>query len=120
MFHVLEGDRKVYMILELIEHGDMFELIQKRGFLPEPETKFVFYQLMLAVQYLHDQGISHRDIKPENIMIKQVNEDGAIHVALTDFGLAKMFGGNQSMLKTMCGTLNVGFWFLKLFNIRSI
>ncbi len=41
------------------------------------------------MQYAHDQGVVHRDIKPENILI-----DGRGRVKITDFGLAKVIGGN--------------------------
>jgi serine/threonine protein kinase len=57
-------------------------------------------ELVLALEYLHDNGVVYRDVKPENILI-----DAQGHVRLTDFGLSK--GGLNSgkgMTDSFCGT----------------
>jgi len=53
----------MYIILELMEGGELFDRIKNRGKLPEPCTKLIFYQVIHAVYYLHKQGITHRDLK---------------------------------------------------------
>ena len=82
--------------------GDLFTLLSRKKHLSESQTKFIGYQLMLALEYLHDQDISHRDLKPENILLANGDEDYT-RVCLTDFGVAKFTGNRVTRLKTYCG-----------------
>ncbi|KAJ8686446.1 hypothetical protein QAD02_022240 [Eretmocerus hayati] len=91
----------VYIILELMEGGELFERIKKNNGLTEENAKFIFYQVVLAVNYLHEHGITHRDLKPENILL--ANGDDETIVKVSDFGLSKLVD-SQTMMKTFCGT----------------
>lgn len=51
------------MFMEIVEGGDLLAYVEKKGFLPEDEAKFMFHQLGVGVKYLHDSGIVHRDLK---------------------------------------------------------
>jgi len=53
----------MYIILELMEGGELFDRIKNKGKLSESCTKLIFYQVIHAVYYLHKQGITHRDLK---------------------------------------------------------
>ena len=53
----------VYIILELMEGGELFDRIKCSIQLQEREAKLIFYQLVQAVKYLHDNQITHRDLK---------------------------------------------------------
>lgn len=64
--------------------GELFTHLQKIGKFNEDFTMFYAAQVLLALEYLHKQGIIYRDLKPENILM---DEQG--YVALTDYGLAK-------------------------------
>lgn len=91
----------MYIILELMKGGELFDRIKNNGRLSEPCAKRIFYQVVLAVHYLHKQGITHRDLKLENILLKD-NSDYPL-VKVSDFGLSK-FVDTQTMMKTFCGT----------------
>jgi serine/threonine protein kinase len=60
--------------------------LEKKRRFTESEILFYAAEIVLALGYLHQNGIIYRDLKPENILIGQ---DG--HLKLTDFGLAKQF-----------------------------
>ena len=89
----------MFLILEYINGGELFQYIVKRGRLTEEESKIIFLNLISGIDYLHEVGIVHRDIKPENILI----EDN-LRVKLVDFGLSNMYEPPSQLLKTACGS----------------
>lgn len=93
----------VYIVLELMEGGELFDRIrQTKTGLGDRNAKMIFYQVALAVQYLHSEGITHRDLKPENILLA-CDKDVTL-VKVSDFGLSK-FVNAETMMKTFCGTM---------------
>jgi serine/threonine protein kinase len=104
-FHsVIESATHAYLISELIKGKDLNQLMMSRKRLSEYQAANITYCLLLAVQYMHDNGIVHRDLKPENIMI-ELNENGHILTAkIIDFGLSKTILPNDLLLE-QCGTL---------------
>ncbi|PWA00760.1 hypothetical protein BB558_003226 [Smittium angustum] len=98
---VIETDKKVYIFMPLIQGGDLFDHIISNSSLPEEESKFNTYQILLALSYLHERNISHRDVKPENIMM---SSKSSFSIAmLSDFGMARTTDPNSKM-NTICGT----------------
>ena len=64
----------------------------------ENEAKFYFSEILLGLEYIHNQNVLYRDLKPENIFI---DIDG--HIKLADFGLSKIQkAGNLN--ETYCGS----------------
>ncbi|CAH0715605.1 unnamed protein product, partial [Brenthis ino] len=98
---VFDSQNAVYIVLELMQGGELFDRITKQGKLSERLTRFLFRQMVLAVKYLHSQGITHRDLKPENVLLESTEDETLVKI--TDFGLSK-FVGEDSFMKTMCGT----------------
>jgi serine/threonine protein kinase len=95
LYDVYVSEAAVYLVMELVAGGDLFDRIVAKNRYTQTETRRVLRRLLAAVHYLHSRNIVHRDLKPENILC-----ENDISVKLTDFGLAKI-GGD---CKTFCGT----------------
>lgn len=76
------------ILTSLVAGGDLFNYVAKHRRLADAESKFITYQIVLAVQYLHQQGIAHRDLKPENVLLLTTGIDRFPYIQLGDFGLA--------------------------------
>lgn len=104
MHDVIDTNESVSILLEYMNGGDLLQRIVKtegKG-LTEPVAKFYFYQLCLAIKYLHDQNITHRDLKPDNILLH--NDDDETLLKVSDFGLSKFISNDTTAMRTMCGT----------------
>ncbi|WRT64494.1 uncharacterized protein IL334_001426 [Kwoniella shivajii] len=78
--------QKIHLVLELVTGGDMFSYIQKHVHLREDETRWIGWQLISGLKYLHEKGIAHRDVKPENILLH--TSCAYPRILLGDFGSA--------------------------------
>jgi len=96
---VFEEEETIYLVLELVTGGELFDQIVSRGNYSERDAANTIRQILEAVAYMHDNGIAHRDLKPENLLCS--GPDNNI-IKVTDFGLSKDFG--KASLKTSCGT----------------
>lgn len=64
MEEIVDTPRNLYIVLELMEGGELFDRIRSyTNGLSEKCAKLIFYQVVLAVDYLHSRGITHRDLK---------------------------------------------------------
>ncbi|KAM5192121.1 maternal embryonic leucine zipper kinase [Mantella aurantiaca] len=100
LYHVIETQKKIFMVLEYCPGGELFDYIIAKDRLTEEEARVFFRQIVSAVAYIHSQGYAHRDLKPENLLI---DEDQSLK--LIDFGLcAKPKGGMDYHLMTCCGS----------------
>ena len=72
-----------YIVLELAEIGDMFEVIANSGAFSEPLARYYFKRFLEGLRYCHSQGVIHRDIKIENALL-----DAAYEIKINDFGFA--------------------------------
>jgi len=92
---------KLYLIMELVTGGELFDKIVEKGSYTETEASQLVRKIVSAVDYLHNLGIVHRDLKPENLLLKRADND--LEIAIADFGLSKIVG-QQMMMQTACGT----------------
>lgn len=57
-----------FFFLELVPGGDLFTYISQRGRLSDTQARFISFQLLQALSFMHSCGIAHRDVKPENVV----------------------------------------------------
>lgn len=97
LYDVWETSKALYLVLEYVEGGELFDLLVERGPLHEQEAIKYFRQIILGTAYCHALGICHRDLKPENLLL-----DADLNVKLADFGMAAL-ESNGKLLETLCG-----------------
>lgn len=104
MKEIFDSSDKLYIVLELVTGGELFDRIVSKGSYSEKEASELMKQVLDALSYLHAKGIVHRDLKPENLLYASPAPDAPIKLA--DFGLAKIVssGGQSSVMHTTCGT----------------
>lgn len=104
---VFESKKKLYLITELCEAGELAKWIKKQGSIPEHISKIIMRQIVDAISYLHKNDIVHRDLKLENILLKEFDPSSEIfYIKITDFGLSSQreTAGTESMFEDYCGT----------------
>eukprot|EP00928_Gymnodinium_smaydae_P074578 TRINITY_DN5760_c0_g1_i1.p1 TRINITY_DN5760_c0_g1~~TRINITY_DN5760_c0_g1_i1.p1 ORF type:complete len:637 (-),score=144.26 TRINITY_DN5760_c0_g1_i1:97-2007(-) len=96
MYDCFEDDTSLYIVMELLEGGDLLERITaSRPRLPDAEAAAVVGQIFSAVEYLWRRGILHRDVKPENFMFtyrepqREQSVPALAPLKLIDFGLSR-------------------------------
>ncbi|KAL8216293.1 hypothetical protein R6Q57_023130 [Mikania cordata] len=103
LHEVLASKTKIYMILEYVNGGELFDTIASKGKLSESDGRKLFQQLIDGVAYCHDKGVYHRDLKLENVL---VDAEGSIKIS--DFGLSALpqHFRDDGLLHTTCGSPN--------------
>merc|ERR1712000_198313 len=79
---LFETKHEMYIVMELVSGGELFDKIVEKGSYTEQEAAMLIKKVLSAIQYLHSQNIVHRDLKPENLLIV----------------------GQATMMATACGT----------------
>ena|SRR3989338_599803 len=97
---VFAEEKRLYLVLELVTGGELFDKIVELGSYTEKDARGVVRQILDAVRYLHENNIVHRDLKPTNLLLKA---PGSNEIKITDFGLSKVVGPDVAM-QTACGT----------------
>ncbi|KAJ8442611.1 hypothetical protein Cgig2_026553 [Carnegiea gigantea] len=106
LHEVLASRTKIYIILEYITGGELFDKIVHHSRLSELEARKYFQQLIDGVEFCHSNRVYHRDLKtyfvqPENLLL-----DSQGYLKISDFGLSAHPPEGVSLLKTTCGTPN--------------
>ncbi|XP_009799130.1 CBL-interacting serine/threonine-protein kinase 1-like [Nicotiana sylvestris] len=103
LYEVLANKSKIYLVLEYVNGGELFDRIASKGKLKEAQGRKFFQQLIDGVSYCHNKGVFHRDLKLENVLI-----DTKGNIKITDFGLSALPQQfwEDGLLHTTCGSPN--------------
>lgn len=100
LHEVMQTVNHIYIVLELIPNGELFDhIVENRRFAEDMARKY-FQQLISGLYYCHGQSIAHRDLKPENLLL-----DKDYQLKISDFGLSNLQRPGEE-LGTVCGTPN--------------
>ncbi|KAJ3986502.1 kinase-like domain-containing protein [Lentinula detonsa] len=100
IYDVYEGPKELFLVLEYVEGGELFDYLVNRGRLPEPDAICFFKQIIYGLNYAHTFSIIHRDLKPENILISSLAPP---RIKIVDWGMAA-FAPPSLQLETSCGS----------------
>lgn len=99
LWDVYEDTNCVYLVMECMEGGEVYGRWAQERRLEESHVVGLAWQMLLAVNYLHSQGIVHRDLKLKNFLYQDRRCD---LVKLIDFGFSRVA---QQHMKLPVGTL---------------
>ena len=101
-----ENSEYFFINLEYLKLGNLTTFLKNNKKLKEKTVMNITLQIAQSISYLHKLGIVHRDIKPDNILVdyQQSDINNPIKVIITDFGLAKLLGKDETS-KECCGSL---------------
>ena len=111
---------KVYVVMELLNGGDLLEAITSEGVFCERDAAMIMHRLFIGLQTMHAKNVTHRDLKLENLIFAEkgrVVYDGRTassavdkkrvkldSLRIADFGLAKKMKTARARLTSQCGT----------------
>ena len=113
LYEILHDNKKnkLYLILEYVQNGtimiynedeDTFQINEHfyknndpNSDYTEDEIRKIIRQIILGIDYLHNNGVIHRDIKPDNILLNENNK-----VKITDFNLSALLTNSKEDIIT--------------------
>ena len=93
-----QDNRSLYMLLELVQGGELFSVVHTEHMdgVPNGNARFYAACILEALSHLHMRNIAYRDLKPENVLV-----DAQGFCVLVDLGFAKVV---EDKTYTLCGT----------------
>jgi serine/threonine protein kinase len=85
--------------MKLLRGQSLSSVLAERGKIDPSDVRRILMETASALHYAAKQSVVHRDIKPDNIML-----DSEGRCVITDFGIAKAPGGQQTTAGTSLGT----------------
>ncbi|GKT22894.1 Kinase, CAMK CAMKL [Aduncisulcus paluster] len=98
LLQVFTTPHRIFLVLEHVTGGELFDHIVKHTRIAEPEACNFFHQIVNGMSYCHKRGVIHRDLKPENLLLDERNS-----IKIADFGLSNTYKQGQ-YLHTACGS----------------
>ncbi|KAI8337592.1 kinase-like domain-containing protein, partial [Chlamydoabsidia padenii] len=94
----VQDSSNLYLILEYVQGGELFEYLITKGRLSEKDARKHFQQIIFGMDFCHRHLICHRDLKPENLLL-----DEGLNIKIADFGMASL-QPSGTLLETSCGS----------------
>lgn len=83
-----ENDKDIYLIFDFME-TDLHAVI-KANILEDIHKRYIVYQILKCIKYMHSADLLHRDLKPSNILL-----NAECHAKVADFGLARSLANSD-------------------------
>nr|AML78029.1 putative LOV domain-containing protein [Lindsaea linearis] len=86
----------VCLVTDFCPGGELFLVLDRQPLkvFSEETAKFYSAEIVIALEYLHCQGIIYRDLKPENVLLQKNG-----HIVLTDFDLSFITSCKPQLIK---------------------
>uniref|UniRef100_A0A6B2L240 Protein kinase domain-containing protein n=1 Tax=Arcella intermedia TaxID=1963864 RepID=A0A6B2L240_9EUKA len=101
LYDVIESKTHIFIIMEYVSGGELFNTITTHGKFSEPEAREFFQQIISAISYCHQSKVAHRDLKPENLLFDPKTRT----IKIADFGLSNIVD-DGALHHTACGSPN--------------
>ncbi|EGF77087.1 hypothetical protein BATDEDRAFT_14212, partial [Batrachochytrium dendrobatidis JAM81] len=98
LYEVIDTPDELYLIMEYVSGGEIFDYLVAHGRMKEKEARKHFREIVSALGYCHAMHVIHRDLKAENLLL-----DANMNVKVADFGFSNQFAPGQR-LNTWCGS----------------
>jgi serine/threonine-protein kinase len=104
VFDVGEDDGSPYLVMELVQGRTLDAALKQGERYPIERVCEIGQQIAEALGFAHRKGVVHRDIKPANILMTTREVYGIERPRITDFGVAKLAGGEMTSTGQLLGT----------------
>jgi len=101
LYEVHESMLSVFLIMELLEGGELSETLQEKRYFSENDCATMLKNIIEPLAYMHSKGVMHRDIKPENLILRSSEKE--FDIVIADFGLAHQ-KDYPKVIHYRCGT----------------
>lgn len=95
LFEVFEDEDFVYLVFELLPHGDLVKYFKDHALFEEDQLQGFFRKIVETVGQMHALGVLHRDIKLDNILL-----DETLGPKVCDFGISTLLEEEKKIFDT--------------------
>jgi len=102
IYEVIEDESNVAIVTEYVPGGTLLQRILSKAYLPEEEAKTIFYDIVCAMDFAHQNNFLHRDLKCENIFMTKKNGGSP---KIGDWGFASIRNPGEKLTQD-CGSVH--------------